>query len=245
MNSLLKELEKSSKFDFVLKDIENKKSPIGISGLVSVAEIEMVSFILEKIKRPILLLTYNAIEAQKLVNDLKFFTEKVMYLPPKEIVTYDYMAESKDVLYDRIDVLNKIYKNQGIIIVTTIEAVKQKIISKESLYKNVLKFEVGDKCDLEELKQKLVDLGYERFDLIDGRGEFSVRGDIIDISSNTSEGIRIELWGDEIDSIRSFNIVSQRSKENLEKVEIFPTHEYILEKNILDVVNNINKNSRK
>ena len=245
MNSILKELEGSSKFSFILKDIENKKSPIGISGLVSVAETELISSVSENLKKPILLVTYNAIEAQKIVNDLKFFTNNVLYLPPKEIVTYDYMAESKDVLYDRIDILNKIYKNQNIIIVTTIEAVKQKIISKNILYKNVLKFKVGDKCDLEELKQKLVDLGYERFELIDGRGEFSIRGDIIDVSINNSEGIRIELWGDEIDSIRCFNIVSQRSKENLNKIEIFPAYEFVLEKPIQEVITNIKENQNK
>ena len=143
--------------------------------------------------------------------------------------------------YERIEVLNKINKEQNIIIVTSIEAVKQKIISKKNLYKNMLSFKVGDKCNLEEIKQKLVNLGYQRFDLIDGRGEFSVRGDIIDISTNQTQGIRIELWGDEIDSIRRFNIISQRSTENLQKAEIFPAHEYILENNIEQVVENIQK----
>ena len=118
----------------------------------------------------------------------------------------------------------------------------QKIISKDTLYKNVLKFKVGDRCDLEVLKQKLVDLGYQRFDLIDGRGEFSVRGGIIDISTTESTGIRIELWGDEIDSIRHFNIISQRSIDNIEKIEIFPAHEYILETSIEKVAKNISNN---
>ena len=118
----------------------------------------------------------------------------------------------------------------------------EKIISKDTLYKNVLKFKVGDRCDLEVLKQKLVDLGYQRFDLIDGRGEFSVRGGIIDISTTESTGIRIELWGDEIDSIRHFNIISQRSIDNIEKIEIFPAHEYILETSIEKIAKNISNN---
>ena len=101
---------------------------------------------------------------------------------------------------------------------------------------------MGERCNLEELKQKLVDLGYERFDLIDGRGEFSVRGGIIDISTTDTMGIRIELWGDEIDSIRHFNIISQRSIDNIEKVEIFPAHEYILDIPIEEVEKNINQN---
>jgi len=242
MNLILKELEKSSKYNDFIKNLENKKSPIAISGLTGVAEASIIAKCLEQTKRPIFIITYNEIQAQALVNDLKFFTEDVAYLPKKEIITYDYVAESKNLPYERIEILNKIYKKQKLIIVTSVETIKQKIISKDTLYKNVLKFKVGDRCDLEVLKQKLVDLGYQRFDLIDGRGEFSVRGGIIDISTTDSTGIRIELWGDEIDSIRHFNIISQRSIDNIEKIEIFPAHEYILETSIEKVAKNISNN---
>ena len=242
MNLILKELEKSSKYNDFIKNLENKKSPIAISGLTGVAEASIIAKCLEQTKRPIFIITYNEIQAQALVNDLKFFTEDVAYLPKKEIITYDYVAKSKNLPYERIEILNKIYKKQKLIIVTSVETIKQKIISKDTLYKNVLKFKVGDRCDLEVLKQKLVDLGYQRFDLIDGRGEFSVRGGIIDISTTESTGIRIELWGDEIDSIRHFNIISQRSIDNIEKIEIFPAHEYILETSIEKVAKNISNN---
>ena len=242
MNLILKELEKSSKYNDFIKNLENKKSPIAISGLTGVAEASIIAKCLEQTKRPIFIITYNEIQAQALVNDLKFFTEDVAYLPKKEIITYDYVAESKNLPYERIEILNKIYKKQKLIIVTSVETIKQKIISKDTLYKNVLKFKVGDRCDLEVLKQKLVDLGYKRFDLIDGRGEFSVRGGIIDISTTDNTGIRIELWGDEIDSIRHFNIISQRSIDNIEKIEIFPAHEYILETSIEKVAKNISNN---
>ena len=242
MNLILKELEKSSKYNDFIKNVENKKSPIAISGLTGVAEASIIAKCLEQTKRPIFIITYNEIQAQALVNDLKFFTEDVAYLPKKEIITYDYVAESKNLPYERIEILNKIYKKQKLIIVTSVETIKQKIISKDTLYKNVLKFKVGDRCDLEVLKQKLVDLGYKRFDLIDGRGEFSVRGGIIDISTTDNTGIRIELWGDEIDSIRHFNIISQRSIDNIEKIEIFPAHEYILETSIEKIAQNISNN---
>jgi transcription-repair coupling factor (superfamily II helicase) len=77
--------------------------------------------------------------------------------------------------------LNKIYDEKNIIIVTTIEAAQQKLISKKELYKNTLNFKIGQRCNLDEIKQKLVDLGYTRCDLIEGRGQFSVRGGIVDI----------------------------------------------------------------
>ena len=242
MNLIIKELDKSAKYNDFINNIENKKSPISLSGLTGVAEAGIVSSVMERTKRPIMLITYNEIQAQNLVNDLKFFTDDVIYLPKKEIVTYDYVAESKNLPYERIEVLNKIYKKQKNIIVTSIETIKQKMISKNALYKNVLNFKVGDRFILEDVKQKLINLGYERFDLIDGRGEFSVRGGIVDISTTDNTGIRIELWGDEIDSIRHFNIISQRSIDNIEKVEIFPAHEYILETSVEEVAKNIRKN---
>jgi len=126
------------------------------------------------------LVTYNEIQAQKLYKDLSFFTDKVYFLPKKEIITYDYVAESKNLPYERIEVLNKIYENQKSIIIASTETIKQKMISKKALYRNTINLKIGDRCDLEELKQKLINLGYQRFELIDGRGQFSVRGGIVE-----------------------------------------------------------------
>lgn len=241
MNTILEELNSSNKFIELENQIRNKKSPIAISGLTSVSEVMCIARIVERIKNPILLITYNEIQAKNLVKDFSFFTDKAFFLPKKEIVTYDYVAESKNLPYERIEVLNKIYENKNIIIVTSIEALNQKIIAKDSLYKNVIDLKVGESCNLDILKEKLIKLGYERFDLIDGRGEFSVRGGIIDVSINENMGIRIELWGDEIDSIRYFSIISQRSTESIEKISIYPAHEYILEEKLENVAKSIEK----
>ena len=239
MNTILGELGKNPKFCEYIKTIENKKSPIAISGLTDVGMTQMISATREFAKRPILVITYNEIQAQKILKDIKYFTDKVYYLPKKEIVTYDYVAESKDLPYERIETLNKVQEMRTGVVITTIEAVLQKMISKKALYKNTLNFKVGDSENLETIKQKLVELGYVRCDLIEGRGQFSVRGGIVDISVNEKEGVRLEFWGDEIDSIRYFNVVSQRSTENIDKITIYPAHEYILESNIEDVITNI------
>ena len=239
MNTILGELGKNPKFCEYIKTIENKKSPIAISGLTDVGMTQMISATREFAKRPILVVTYNEIQAQKILKDIKYFTDKVYYLPKKEIVTYDYVAESKDLPYERIETLNKMQEMRTGVVITTIEAVLQKMISKKALYKNTLNFKVGDSENLETIKQKLVELGYVRCDLIEGRGQFSVRGGIVDISVNEKEGVRLEFWGDEIDSIRYFNVVSQRSTENIDKITIYPAHEYILESNIEDVITNI------
>ena len=239
MNTILGELGKNPKFCEYIKTIESKKSPIAISGLTDVGMTQMISATREFAKRPILVITYNEIQAQKILKDIKYFTDKVYYLPKKEIVTYDYVAESKDLPYERIETLNKMQEMRTGVVITTIEAVLQKMISKKALYKNTLNFKVGDSENLETIKQKLVELGYVRCDLIEGRGQFSVRGGIVDISVNEKEGVRLEFWGDEIDSIRYFNVVSQRSTENIDKITIYPAHEYILESNIEDVITNI------
>ena len=239
MNTIIGELGKNPKFNEYINSIQNKQSPIAISGLTDVGMAQMISATKEFCKRPICVITYNEIQAKRLLEDIKYFTDKVLYLPKKEIVTYDYVAESKDLPYERIETLNKIQEMRTGIVVTTIEAALQKMISKKALYKNILNFKVGEITNLENLKKKLTELGYVRCDLIEGRGQFSVRGGIVDISLTEKEGVRIELWGDEIDSIRYFNIVSQRSTENIEKITIYPAHEYLLEKPIDEVISKI------
>ena len=167
----------------------------------------------------------------------------MLYFPKREIASYDYIAESKDLPYERIEVLNKIQKKKAKIVVTTVEALMQKMITKSSLYKNCLEFKVGKRYSLEEVKQNLILLGYERNDLIEGKGQFSVRGDIIDVALTETKGVRVELWGDEVDSIRNFSISSQRSNEMLDKIEIMPAHEFILEDELKNIVSKIQNNN--
>ena len=241
MNTIIGELGKNAKFIELLNKIEEKQSPIAISGLTDVGLVQIETAINEFGKKPICLLTYNEIQAKKLFEDIQYFTDKVVLFPKKEIVTYDYIAESKDLPYKRIETLNEIQNRKNIIIVTTIEAVMQKIPAKETLYRNKLKFAIGKNYNLEEIKQKLVGLGYVRADLIEGRGQFSIRGGIVDVAINDKTGVRIEFWGDEVDSIRDFSITSQRSINTRENATIYPAHEYILENNIESVCNEIGK----
>ncbi len=237
MNSILREISKLTKFNEYIENIKQKHSPILLSGLSDVGKVELVEATKEYSKKPICLITYNEIEAKKIVEDLKFFSDDVVFFPKKELVTYDYIAESKNLPYERIETLNKIYKNKAKIVVTTIEALMQKLPSKEVLYKNILKFQIGENYNIEEIKRKLIGLGYERYDLIEGKGQFSVRGDIIDISESETKGIRIEFWGDEVDSIRYFKLSSQRSTDMIKEITIFPAHELL--------VSNISKTIRK
>ena len=228
MNYIIKNLQNSKKYQDI---INTDKNPVTISGLVSVAKPMVISAIKTEERKPILIITYNEIEAKDIIKNLEFYTgnENIYLFPKKEISLYDYDAGSIDILYDRINVLNKINSKKNIIIVTTIEAIMQKLPSKEVLYENIIGISNGQTLEYNKLKEKLVNLGYQRADLIESRGQFSVRGDIIDISLNDKEGIRVEFWGDNVDSIRRFDIKTQRSIETIKNIEIYPATENILE----------------
>lgn len=239
MNELCKDLEQNQKFLELIEDIKNNTSPITISGLSDVGEAQFISAIKDETKKNICIITYNELQAKRIVRDLKYFYDNVEIFPKREIATYDYLVESKDLPYERIDVLNKIITNKVNIVVTTIEAVMQKMIAKKTLYKNILELKVGSECKLEDLKKYLVSLGYERSDMVEGRGQFAVRGGIVDISLTEKYGTRIEFWGDEVDSIRKFEILSQRSTEMSDSIDIYPCHEFILETDIDDIKHKI------
>lgn len=241
MNFLIKPLEQNKKYQECIQQIK-QKSPVAISGLTDVEKLHYLVTIQNETKRPIMLLTYNEIQARKLYQDLQKLTNNVCYFPKKEITSYDYVAQSKEIEYKRIDVLNKMYlaskNNEQLIIVTTIEAVMQTMVSKQNLYQNIIEFEIGKNFVLENIKEKLISLGYERSDLIESKGQFSIRGGIVDIGLSEKIGVRIEFWGDEVDSIRYFQISSQRSTEMIKQITIFPAHELIVN-NLQNAIKNI------
>ena len=239
MNEIINNLIQNEKFLEYQNMIDKKTSPISILGLVNVAKSQFVYSTQMVSNKRIFVITYNEIQAKRLLKDLKYFYDNVIYMPKKEIVTYDYLTESKDLPFERIDCLNNIYSNKAQVIITTIEACLQDMIIPNDLYKNVLKFKIDGEYKFDEIKEKLILLGYERSELIEGRGQFSVRGDIIDIAITDKKGVRIEFWGDTIDSIRYYYISSQRSIEEIKSVVIYPAHEYLLLEKINNVCDNI------
>lgn len=243
MNEILEQVENLPRFSQLVEKIKNKQSPILISGLSDVGKVEILS----AINKPICIITYNEIQARDL---LKNFTAiynlidgkqatQVQYFPKREIAAYEFTSESKDLPYKRIEILNQIKQGNVEIIITTIEAVMQKMILPQNLYKNSMQFKVGNTYRIEDLKQNLVKLGYDRNEIIDGRGQFSIRGGIVDISVSDDIGVRIEFWGDDIDSIREFDITTQRSNKMLQEVCVYPSHEMILETTLEQISKNI------
>ena len=239
MEDIIKILPNFKKFNDYIENVKNKISPIMLSGLNDSGKIHLAYATHFYSNKPICIITYNELQARKLIKDLKYYEQNIEYFPKREISAFDYVAESKEIPYSRIETLNKIYNKKAEIIVTTIEAIMQKMISKKSLYKNIIKLKLQENYELEKIKEKLINLGYERSDSVDGRGKFSIRGGILDISLDNEEGARIEFWGDEIDSIRTFDYLTQRSKEMIEKITIYPATEMVLEKNIENIISKI------
>ena len=239
MNDIVKILPNYKKFSSYIQDVKNGTTPIMLSGLTDAGKVHFAYSTLFYSEKPICIITYNELQAKKIIKDLEYFEKEIEFFPKREIVTYDYIAESKDNLYTRINTLNNIYNKKAKIVVTTIEAIMQKIVRKEVLYRNILNFKVGATIDLDDIKDKLINLGYERTEMADAKCSFSIRGGIIDIAISEKKGVRIELWGDEIDSIRYFDTVSQRSTEKIEKTEIYPAHEFVLEKSLDEITNNL------
>ena len=239
MNDIIKILPNYKKFNSYIEDVKADVNPIMLSGLTDSGKVHFAYSTMFYSEKPICIITYNELQAKKIIKDLEYFTQDINYFPKREIVTYDYLAQSKDNLYSRINTLNNIYKDNAKVIVTTIEAVMQKIISKDALYKNVLKFKIGQTVNLEEIKEKLVFLGYERTEMADSKSQFSIRGGIVDISISERQGVRIELWGDEIDSIRYYDTMSQRSNEKTEEITIYPAYEFVLDKKLDEVIEDV------
>ena len=239
MNLITQKLEHTEKFKEYIKNIKENNSQIHVSGLSDMGKVHFASVTQKAIKENICIVTYNEMQAKKIIKDLKYFNTNTKYFPKREIASYDFLAESKDLPYERIEILNKIKDNKISIVVTTIEAIMQKMISKDDLYKNSLNIKINDTYPLEELKHKLVSLGYERCELVEARGQFCVRGGIIDIGITDNDGVRIEFWGDDIDSIRMFKISSQRSTDMLNYYTIYPAHEFLLLDNVENIIKKI------
>lgn len=176
-----------------------------------------------------IIVTFHEQKAKELWEEYRFFDSKAAYYPAKDILFYQSDIRGNVLTAERINALKLIAEEKECTIITTFDGLMNPMPSPEKFIQAVRKIAVGDELNLEELTKHLAELGYEKNYQAQTQGEFSVRGGIIDIFPLTEENpFRIELWGDEVDSIRSFDAESQRSIENLEEVHIYPACELVL-----------------
>lgn len=176
-----------------------------------------------------IIVTFHEQKAKELWEEYRFFDPKAAYYPAKDILFYQSDIRGNVLTAERINALKLIAEEKECTIITTFDGLMNPMPSPEKFIQAVRKISVGDTLDMEELTKHLAELGYEKNYQAGTQGEFSVRGGIIDIFPLTEENpFRIELWGDEVDSIRSFDAESQRSIENLEEVHVYPACELVL-----------------
>ncbi|WP_160670482.1 transcription-repair coupling factor [Clostridium sp. C8-1-8] len=230
LNGLMEPLTINPNFQKVKSNIDKDKYPFSISGVSESGKGYLINGIFENNDRSIVVITHNDVEAKNLYEDLSLYTTDVYYFPSKEIVFYNIDAVSGDLRWARLKVLKEILDKKKKIVIVSVESFATIYTPKELYISHTFKIKVGDEINFKEFSKNLIECGYERMDIVDGKGQFSVRGGIMDIyPPNTALPYRIELFGDEIDSIRFFNIESQRSIDKVKEVEVFPAKEIILD----------------
>ena len=234
LKGLMRPLEESSNFSEVIGCLQNGQLPINLSGLSDSGKSYVINGIFEKVDNSIVVITHNEIDAKNLYEDLSLYSTDVYFLPIREVVFYNVDAISGDLRWARLKVINEILKKrEKKIIVTSVDAMTTLYTPKQKYLEYSLTIKQGEEVDLKDISTKLMNCGYERVEVVEGKGEFSFRGGILDVfPPNAVYPYRIELFGDEIDSIRTFNIESQRSIEKIDKFDIFPAKEVIVDEEV-------------
>lgn len=240
-------LQNSKEYKDVINNIENNKGTLLINGLVQSQKPNIVYSIFNDLKKQILYIANTDLEAKKVYEDLCFYMkDKVDYLSSQDIYFYHLDAKDRNDEARKLKVLLRMISKENTVIVTSVEAVLSKYVPKEVLKKNIFTYKIGDTIDIENISKKLVNLGYERVSKIEGFGQFSIRGGIIDIFSlEYDTPIRIELFDDEIESIRTFDVFTQKSIKKIKKCTITPSREFIYPENTEESLTRLEKDISK
>lgn len=175
------------------------------------------------------IVTFSATKAKELYEDLKGFTDDVVIYPSKDFIFFSADVHGSFILQQRLEFIQKVVEDKPFTVILTADAFMDKILPLDKIKDNYIEISEGSIVEIDALKKKLVQMGYEAVEQIDGPGQFAVRGSIVDIYTLTDEvPYRIDFWDDEVDIIKSFEMESQRSIENLESIKIYPASEYAL-----------------
>lgn len=222
-------------YDSITEALSKQGCAVMLSGCIDSEKMHMVQALGDNAFCRVVI-TYDEAKAVEMADDCRFFRKNVVLYPAKDLIFYSADIRSSELVEQRMKALKAIVENEGdLTVVTTIDGCADMLLARERLEASLLRFCEGGTVNLTELKRKLVLLGYENMGQVQAPGEFGVRGGIIDIFPLTEDApVRIELWDDEIDSIRIFDAESQRSVERLEEIVIYPATEYVFTQNELD-----------
>ena len=233
MKAFIQPLQSLAEFEQIQKCAGENRGILEISGCIESQKVHMM-YGLSGLFPSHLILAEDEKRAKEIYEDYRFYDKEVYYYPAKDLLFFQADIHGNLLIRQRMQVIKALLEKERITVVTSIDGCMDFLLPLEEIKKSLIHYESDSPIDLDKLKDSLVALGYERVGQVEMPGQFSVRGGIIDIYSLTEENPwRIELWGDEIDSIRSFDAESQRSLENLDEITIYPAVEKIGEKDMV------------
>ena len=223
-------------YENLLEALKKAKGPLQAAGTLESQKVHLMHELGEDGGFPWkLVVTYDEQRAKEIYDDFRSFTRQVWLYPAKDLLFYAADIHGNLMTRQRISVLRHLMEDEGGVVVTTIDGLMDHLMPLAFLKQHAVTVECGQVIELDQWKERLTELGYERTGQVDGMGQFSIRGGIIDIFPLTEEvPVRIELWDDEVDSIRTFDPESQRSVEQLDRVVIYPASETVLTKGQLE-----------
>ncbi|MCI8418092.1 MAG: transcription-repair coupling factor [Lachnospiraceae bacterium] len=237
MEAFLEPLQQLEAFSELKRELKKTTGITQLSGCVESQRVHMAFGFGSDFKRN-LILTYSEKKAKEIYEEYHFFdTEAVLY-PAKDFLFFHADLQGKLLLQQRINTVKALLSRDRVTVITTMDGCMDRLLPAEEIRKLLLQVEVGGSLQTDAWAAKLVFLGYERVGQVEGPGQFAVRGGILDIFPLTEENpVRIELWDDEVDSIRSFEVESQRSVENLQEICIYPAAELAVGRKTEKLVN--------
>lgn len=212
-----------------------KKTPIAVTGCIDSQKCHFVHAMGENY-RVRLIVTYNELKAKEICEDYRLYDSEVVYYPAKDVIFFSADIHGNTLVRERMRAIRRLLEEKPVTIVTTIDGGIDHVLPISYMKENRILLAEADTADLPELTARLSAMGYERQDQAEHPGEFAVRGGILDVFMLTEEmPVRIEFFGDEIDSIRYFDVANQRSADRVESVCIYPATELILTEERKDV----------
>lgn len=226
MQALIGPLNELAEFEEIQKQKKNKAGMIRISGCVNSQKTHMMYALSDGFQYKIIACS-SELKAKQFYEEYRFLDNETYLYPAKDLLFYQADLRSRELIKARMEVVQAVLAGQDMTVVTSFDGFMDTLLPKERLRERVISIQNGSALDFLSLQKELSNLGYEREIQIEGPGQFAVRGGILDIYPLTEElPIRIELWGDEVDSIRTFDVDTQRSIENLSEVVIYPASEF-------------------
>ena len=235
MNTLLAPLRELGEYEEIIRALDKKSGKVSISGCVDSQKLHVI-FGMDKDYDVKLIVTYSDIKARELLEDCRLYCRDSYFYPAKDLIFYQADVHGNQLAKERIGVQRRILEGKPVVIVTTFAALMAHQLPLSVIEDNIIYIDRDSIIEEQALSRKLVAMGYEKNYQVEAPGQFSIRGGIVDIFDLTSENpVRIELWGDTVESMRTFDVLSQRSiEENITQVSIYPAAELILPQSVLD-----------